>query len=166
MLIADKKDERIEESMGAALNKEDLEPIFGLIRQVSDMHNFRKKQETYLEGLMKKNCPNLTAITGITIGAKLIEHTGSLKHLAELAASVIQLLGAEKALFRHIKTGARSPKYGILHEHPLISQAKKSEHGKVARALADKISIAVKVDYFKGKFIGDKLKKGLEEKFK
>jgi len=165
-LLIGKKDKKSEDSMGADLSRENLEPITELIEQANGLYALRKKQENYLEKLMKNNCPNLTAIAGVTIGAKLIEHANSLKHLAELPSSVIQLLGAEKALFRHLKTGARSPKYGILHEHPLISKAKKPEHGKIARALADKISIAVRVDYFKGKFIGDKLKKALEERFK
>ena len=65
-----------------------------------------------------------------------------------------------------MKTGARTPKYGFLHEHPLISQNPRNLHGKIARTLADKISLAVKVDYFKGKFIGDKLLKQVEDKFK
>ena len=82
-----------------------------------------------------------------------------------MPSSTIQLLGAEKALFRHMKTGARAPKFGFLHEHPLIAKNPKELHGKIARTLADKISIAVKVDYFKGKFIGDKLLKEVEGKF-
>ncbi|GAG44441.1 unnamed protein product [marine sediment metagenome] len=65
-----------------------------------------------------------------------------------------------------MKTGAKSPKYGFLHMHPLIASSPRELHGKIARALADKISIAVKVDYFKGKFIGDKLLKGVEKRFK
>ena len=85
-----------------------------------------------------------------------------------LPASTIQILGAEKALFRHLKTKkkAKPPKYGILSRHILFDKAKRKDYGKVARALADKISIAVKLDYFKGKFLGDKLRKGLENKFK
>ncbi len=165
-LLMAKKDKKTEESMGAGLSKENMEPIIDLIKQIDSQYKLRGRQEQYLEKLMKKNCPNLTAMAGVTIGAKLIEHAGSLKRLAELPASVIQLLGAEKALFRHMKTGAKSPKYGILHEHPLISQAKKSEHGKTARALADKIAIAVKIDYFKGRFIGDQLRRELEIKLK
>jgi len=96
--------------------------------------------------------------------AKLIALAGNLKKLVEFPSSTIQLLGAEKALFRHMRTGAKAPKHGIIHEHPIVSKAK--EKGKAARAVADKISLAVKVDYFKGKFIGDKLRKELEEKFK
>jgi nucleolar protein 56 len=82
-----------------------------------------------------------------------------------MPASTIQILGAEKALFRHMKTGAKPPRHGIIISHPLIARAPDKMHGKIARALADKLSIASKVDYFKGNFIGDKLKKSLEEKF-
>ena len=116
---------------------------------------------------MKKHCPNMLEVAGVLISAKLLEHAGSLRRLMMMPASTIQILGAEKALFRHLKTGkkAKPPKYGILSQHPLIGKVKKEEYGKVARTLADKISIAVKVDYFKGKFIGDKLKEELEKKF-
>jgi len=153
------------DSMGADFSKEELEPILSLAKEVKGLFALRGKQEVYLEKLMKKVCPNVLAITGATIGAKLISQAGDLKRLMLFPASTIQLLGAEKALFRHMKTGARAPKFGFLHEHPLISKNPKELHGKIARALADKISIAVKVDYFKGKFIGDKLLKEVEEKF-
>ena len=81
-----------------------------------------------------------------------------------MPASTIQILGAETALFRHMKTGAKPPRHGLIVNHPLIAKAPDRMHGKIARALADKISIASKVDYFQGQFIGDKLKKELEEK--
>ena len=107
------------------------------------------------------------SILGVTMAAKLIEHTGSLKRLAEMPASTLQVLGAEKALFRHMRNKKnRPPKFGLIHEHQLIQKSKREMYGKVARALADKASIAARVDYFRGKFIGDKLKKELIEKFK
>jgi nucleolar protein 56 len=153
-------------TMGADLSNEDLAPILSLAAELKTLYLARQNFEKYLETLMNQTAPNLTAITGITIGAKLIEKAGGLKRLSQFPASTIQLLGAEKALFRHMRTGAKAPKYGLLHEHSMISTAKKQNHGKIARALADKISIAVKIDYFKGEFIGDKLRKDLEEKFK
>ncbi|MBW2983558.1 NOP58 family protein [Candidatus Woesearchaeota archaeon] len=155
-----------EESMGAELSKDDTKPIMALADQLKDLYQLKEKQKEYLENVMKRVCPNLLAIAGPLIGAKLIQHAGSLKHLVEFPASTVQLLGAEKALFRHMKTGARPPKYGLIYSHQLIAQAKKKEQGKVARGLADKISICVKVDYFKGEPIGDKLRKQLEKKFK
>jgi nucleolar protein 56 len=164
-LMLNKKDSKVKDTMGADFSKENLKPIIDLAKRINDLFELRKEQEKYLEKVMKKLCPNMLEITGVTIGAKLLAQAGSLKKLMEFPASTIQLLGAEKALFRHLKTKARSPKYGFLHEHPLIMQNKKPLHGKIARSLADKISIAVKVDYFKGKPIGDKLRKELEKKF-
>ncbi len=115
---------------------------------------------------MKDYCPNITVVAGVMVGAKLIALAGDLKRLILFPSSTVQLLGAEKALFRHMKTGARVPKHGIIHEHALVAKASKENKGKAARALADKISMAAKIDYFKGEFIGDKLKKKLEERFK
>ena len=154
-------------SMGASFDKNDLEPILLLAKRVNELYGLRKEHEKYLGLLMKRYCPNLNEVAGTLIGAKLLEHAGSLKRLVLMPASTIQILGAEKALFRHLKANKKSkpPKFGILIRHMLISSVGREDYGKVARALADKISIAVKVDYFKGKFIGDKLKEGLEKKF-
>jgi|TARA_B100001964_G_scaffold245555_1_gene333365 nucleolar protein 56 len=156
------------DSMGAELKDKDVSPILLLATQINNFYKLKKHYETYLGELEKETCPNFSVIAGITIAAKLISHAGSLKRLTEMPASTIQILGAEKALFRHMRNKMRNlpPKYGILHEHQLILKSKVEVHGKAARALADKLSIAVKVDYFKGKFIGDKLKKGLVDKFK
>ena len=165
-LILDKKDKKIKNGMGGDLKKEDLKPILELCNQINDMYKFKQKQEKYLEDLMTNVCPNITAITGSIIGAQLIQHAGSLKSLILMPSSTVQLLGAEEALFRHIKTGARCPRHGLIINHPLISKASQKDHGKIARALASKILLAAKVDYFKGKFIGDKLLKDIEDKFK
>ena len=163
-LILNKKDKKEKNSMGADFSKEDLEPILKLASEINELYQLKQKQEKYLQKLMENNTPNLTAVAGYLIGAKLISLAGDLKRLMEFPSSTVQLLGAEKALFRHMRTGAKSPKHGIIHEHPIVSRAK--EKGKAARAVADKISVAVKIDYFKGKFIGDKLRKELEERFK
>ncbi len=159
-------DVRKEESMGSEFSKHDLRPIMALAERLENLYQLKAEQKDYLESIMKKICPNLLEVAGALIGAKLIEHAGSLKHLTEIPASTIQLLGAEKALFRHMKTGARPPKYGLIFAHPLVAQAKKAEQGKVARGLADKISIAIKVDHFKGEFVGTQLREQLEKKFK
>lgn len=152
-------------SIGADLNQENLEPIKGLIHQIHDLYQLRKSQLEYISTLMDGLCPNVKAVCDVTVGAKLIEHAGSLKRLSEMASSTIQILGAEKALFRHMKTGAKPPRHGVIVNHALIAGVPDKMHGKVARSLADKISIAAKVDYFQGKFIGDKLRKVLEDKF-
>ena len=172
LILKNKKSELLKEinisskkSMGANLAEADTKPIEELAKRITSLYDLRESQSQYLELIIKKSYPNMYAITGSQIGAKLISFAGSFEKLAKFPASTIQLLGAEEALFRHLKTGAKSPKYGILHEHPLVTQARASERGKVARALGDKISIAVKVDFFNGKFIGEKLRNDLEKKF-
>ena len=148
--------------LGGDFKKKDIDMVFELSEKIKAIYELKKNEEIYLDNLMDNCCKNLKAVAGILIGAKLIEKAGSLKKLALMPASTIQLLGAEKALFRHIKTGAKCPRHGLIHEHTYILQAKNQERGKKARLLADKISLAVKIDYFKGKFIGDKLKEELK----
>ena len=155
---------RQKESIGAELKEKDLSAILNIAKQLKSIYELKETQEKYLEDLMKDFCPNLTAVAGFEIGARLIRHAGSLKNLMEMPASKIQLLGAEKALFRHMKSGAKPPKFGMIFQHPLIQKSEKKSQGKAARILADKISIAVKIDYFKGDFIGDKLVKEIETK--
>lgn len=172
IILRKKKDELLkelnikkEQSIGADLRQEDLDGIMGLASEIDALCGLRRRQENYIESAMKGFCPNLVAVAGVLTGAKLIEEAGSLKKLSIMPSSTVQILGAEKALFRHLKTGAKPPKYGLIHAHSIIQKQKPENQGKAARALADKISIAVKVDYFKGKFIGDKLRKELEDKF-
>ncbi len=154
-----------EETMGALLDKKDVQPMLDLATGIQQLVAAKEKELAYLEKLMKNVCPNVTAIAGVTIGAKLLAIAGSLGKLAEFPSSTVQILGAEKALFRHMKTGSRPPKYGVLVHHPLVTQAPKEMKGKIARALADKLSIAAKVDLFNGEFIGEKLRKDIEKKF-
>ncbi len=138
-----------EESMGADLGKEDLKPILGLGKRIKKLYTLKEEQEKHLQKIMDETCPKLTRVAGSSIGAKLIELAGSLKHLAELPSSTIQLLGAEKALFRHLRNKKYlSPKYGVIMAHQDVQTSEKGEWGKASRKLAAKISIAVKVDYF------------------
>lgn len=159
------KELKIKETMGADLEKVHLQEILELAKDIQELQNLRKKHELYLEKVMSKYCPNILELAGVTIGAKLLELGKSLKHLALLPASTIQLLGAEKALFRHIKTGSRSPKYGILFQHPLVQNAKREDKGKAARTLADKLSLCARLDYFKGEFKAKEYRRELEKKF-
>lgn len=163
--IVEGKDTKTRDSMGADIKKSDMEPIVKLAKEIKSIYELRDQQENYLENIMNKYCPNVTYIAGSTIGARLVAHAGSLKKLSLLSAGTIQLFGAEKALFRHMKTGAKAPKHGLILNHPMLQKAKPQDRGKVARALSDKISIASKVDYFKGEFVADRLKKELEKRF-
>jgi nucleolar protein 56 len=155
-----------EKTIGSELSEHDLMQIKKLAEKIKMLYELRKEHETYIEKIMKENYPNINAVAGSTIGARLLAIAGSLKRLVGFPSSTVQLLGAEKALFRHIKTGARPPKYGVIVNHSVVANAPQKDKGKAARALADKISIASKIDYFKGNFYGDELRKQLEEKLK
>ena len=153
-----------ENSMGSDLTKDDVEAILNLARQIEDIKKNIEKEEKYMEKLMTKTCPNIYAICGSLLGAKIIELAGGLRELTNFPAGTVQLLGAEKALFRHIRKGNKPPKHGYIITHPLVANA--TNKGKAARTLANKILIAAKVDYFKGEFVGDKLKSQLEKQLK
>lgn len=132
----------------------DIDKMIEYARQTQMMFDERESLKNYLEDLMRKLCPNITAVCGSMIGAKLLEKAGSLRHLSIMPSSTIQLLGAEKALFRHLRNKSiRPPKHGLILNHPAVLDSK--DKGKAARQLASKISIASKVDYFKGEFVGD-----------
>jgi nucleolar protein 56 len=161
------KDFSVENSMGKELGQKDMQAVMALARTITGLFAEKSGKENYLEELMKRNCPNITEVAGYHIGARLISIAGSLRNIIMMPSSTVQLLGAEKALFRHmVNKNSKPPKHGIIHEHPLLQKAKKQDRGKVARTLADKILLAAKVDFFKGEFIGTKIKKEMEEKFR
>jgi nucleolar protein 56 len=151
-------------SMGAELSGEDLTQIQAISRNVLELHDTRQSLEKYVDTVMEEVAPNTRAIGGSLLGARLVALAGGLMNLAKLPASTIQILGAEKALFRSLKTKARPPKHGIIFQHPLIHDAKRWQRGKIARALAGKLTIAARVDAFSGKYAGDELKADLEKR--
>jgi len=151
------------DSMGANF---DLKLIQDYANQIISLDSYRQQLETYLEELMVKTAPNVNALVGSLIGAKLIAKAGSLQKLAYMPASKIQLLGAEKALYRFLKTGEKRPKHGLLFQWNQIRSAKPWLRGKIARVVAGKIGLSVKVDYFSGKFIGGDYSKEIEQKIK
>jgi nucleolar protein 56 len=151
-------------SMGADLGDEDLAQIQSMCRNVLGLYSVRQSLENYVDSVMEEVAPNTKAIAGSLLGARLIAIAGGLMNLAKLPASTMQVLGAEKALFRSLKTKARPPKHGIIFQHPLIHDAKRWQRGKIARALAGKLSIAARVDAFNGKYAGDELKADLDKR--
>jgi nucleolar protein 56 len=151
-------------SMGADLGDDDLAQIQDICRNVLELYHVRQSLENYVDSVMEEVAPNTRAIGGSLLGARLLSLSGGLLNLAKLPASTIQILGAEKALFRSLKTKARPPKHGIIFQHPDIHDAKRWQRGKIARALAGKLSIAARVDAFNGDFMGDKLKADLEKR--
>lgn len=154
-----------EGSMGIEFDKEDIDEIKRLAKEVEHIDSLRESHEKYLASVLKRIMPNTARIATPGIAAEMLMLSGSLKSMMESPSSTIQLLGAEKSLFRHLKNkGNRSPKYGIIYNHPLVQKASKDNKGKVARLVSSKIDIAVRVDYFKGKYVADKLLDDLEDK--
>jgi nucleolar protein 56 len=144
-------------SVGAAFDDIDIAAIRDCIREIMSFHDLREKVASYIDGLMAQVAPNLRAVVGSSIGAKLISLAGSLEKLSRLPASTVQVLGAEKALFRSLKGRARPPKHGVIFQYPEVRGSPKKLRGKIARTLAGKITIAARVDAMAGEFIGDKL---------
>ena len=132
----------------------------------SVINNEMKRLEEQIEYDMQKIAPNISMLVGSVIGARLISIAGGLERLAVMPASTIQVLGAEKALFRFKKEGGKPPKHGVIFQHPLINRAQLKDRGKISRLLATKIAIAVKADVFTKKDISDTLKEDLEKRLK
>ncbi|MHA1661521.1 MAG: C/D box methylation guide ribonucleoprotein complex aNOP56 subunit [Promethearchaeota archaeon] len=151
------------ESMGADI---ELTIIQGYANQILSLNSYREELELFLEDLMEKVAPNIKAIVGDLIGAKLIAKAGGLKKLAYMPASRIQLLGAEKALYRFLKTGEKRPKHGLIFQWNQIRGSKPFHRGKIARLIAGKVGLASKIDHFSGKFIGDSLSSEIESKIR
>ena len=153
-----------ESSMGADLIETDLNQIQALGNNVLESYKLREALEAYLDKTMEEVAPNTKTIVGALLGARLIAIAGGLQNLAKRPASTMQVLGAEKALFRSIKTGARPPKHGLIFQHTLIHDAQRWQRGKIARAIAGKLAIATRIDAYGGKYVGDKLKKALDKR--
>jgi nucleolar protein 56 len=140
------------------INEEDLKPILDLAKTLSDMYEKKGQLEEYIKVKMEVSASNTSHLVGPIIGARLIAKAGSLERLARLPSGTIQVLGAEKALFRHLKEGTDPPKHGFIFQHPLVHRAPYWQRGKIARAFASKIAIAAKMDQHSDKKIGEELK--------
>jgi len=161
---ADQLAEVAEKSMGADLEDNDLAQIQTMCKDTMQLYDARQSLEGYMDTLMEEVAPNVKTLVGSLLGARLIALAGGLSNLAKMPASTVQVLGAEKALFRSLKTGTRPPKHGIIFQHTLIHEAKRWQRGKIARAIAGKLAIAARSDAYSGKYIGDGLKAGLERR--
>lgn len=168
--LSDKRQHRIleakEDSLGVDLPEEDLQPVQKLASFGVEIARVRDDLERYVDAIMPEIAPNLTALIGGRLGARLIASTGSLENLAKKPSSTMQVLGAEKALFRALKDGSQPPKHGYLFQSPLVHRAPMHQRGKIARSLAGKLSIAARVDFFSGEFIADQLQKEIDTRLK
>merc|ERR1711971_1287011 len=137
--------------------------------RVIGITEYRKELSTYLRSKMSVVAPNLSALVGDAVGARLISHAGSLTNLAKYPASTVQILGAEKALFRALKTRGNTPKYGLIFHSSFIGRAGAKNKGRISRYLANKCSIASRIDAFSEDattVFGSKLKEQVEERLK
>jgi len=153
-----------EKSMGADLSDDDLNQIQTLCTDILSLYQFRQDLESYLDSTMEEVAPNTKYLVGSLLGARLIAVSGGLTNLAKRPASTIQVLGAEKALFRSLKTGTRPPKHGLIFQHTLLHDAKRWQRGKIARALAGKLAIATRADAFGRRNIGEELKASMDKR--
>ena len=169
-----------EKSRGGDISEKNFGIVQSLAKQILELFELRKNIEEHVDEQMKEEAPNISAILGTAVGARVLAHAGSLNRLGRMPASTIQILGAEKALFRSLKTGANPPKHGILFQHAAVHAAPRWQRGKIARAVAAKAAIAARVDLFKAglnetlldklnvrvKEIGDKYKKPVIKELK
>jgi nucleolar protein 56 len=135
-------------SMGADLGEVDMENVSNFSTRVMGLIAYREQLSTYLQEKMGAVAPNLTALVGEQVGARLISKAGSLTNLSKAPASTVQILGAEKALFRALKTDGNTPKYGLIYNSGFITRAPTKFKGRVSRYLANKCSIASRIDCF------------------
>ena len=145
------------ESIGSDMDPADMDAIRDLADTLSRLYDDKERTEGYIQGIVEATCPNMCAMVSAPLVARMVSLAGGLERLASLPASTVQLLGAEKAMFRHLRSGKRGPKHGIIYQHPDVHRSPYWQRGKVARALAGKLLIAAKVDQYGGEFIGDRL---------
>jgi hypothetical protein len=156
-------------SMGMDISPIDLINIESFATRVIGLIDYRAKLHSYLQSKMHQVAPNLQALIGDLVGARLIAHAGSLTNLAKYPASTVQILGAEKALFRALKTRGKTPKYGLIFHSSFIGRAGAKNKGRISRYLANKCSIASRIDCFSDTptdLFGKKLHEQVEDRLK
>jgi nucleolar protein 56 len=149
-------------TMGRKMGAEERDAVTRFAELSLSMDSALEQLKAYIKSASTRMLPNTSYLTDETIAAELLSKAGSLDKLATMPASTVQLLGAEKALFKHIKFGSKPPKYGILFKLPAIGTAPKYMRGRIARVYATKISIGLKGDVYSKRFIAEGLKKSLD----
>lgn len=165
--VAEEINKALKMSMGQDIVEMDMTNIDHFASEVIKLAAMRKSLHEYLKAKMDIVAPNLTALIGEIIGARLISHAGSLTNLAKYPASTVQILGAEKALFRALKTKGNTPKYGLIFHSTFIGRAQQKNKGRISRYLANKVSMASRIDCFSDEsttVFGEKLKDQVEER--
>lgn len=145
------------------LGEEEYKALREMAETEKRLSELQSRLDVYIKESIGRHMPNVSYLIDYKIAAEMLSKAGSLTRLAEMPASTIQLLGAERALFKHLKFGSKPPKYGVLFKLPQLSSANKKQRGRLARSYATKISIAARADAYTKRFIADKLKEALDK---
>ncbi len=154
--------EKAKSTIGRKPNADEKEAVISFAEMSQAMKETLDSLEDYIGKASNKILPNVTFLTEPKIAAEMLSKAGSMERFATMPASTVQLLGAEKSLFKHLKFGSNPPKYGVLFKLPAINTLQRDIRGKVARAYATKICIALKADYYTKNDIGKTLKYQLD----
>ena len=157
---------KAQSTIGRHMEIDESKAVIGFSKMVISLSESLEELDAYIKTAANRIMPNVTYLTDHTIAAELLARAGSMERLATMPAGTIQLLGAEKALFKHLKFGSKPPKYGILFKLPEVTNAQREIRGRIARVYATKICIALKADHFSKNFIAEALKKSLDESIK
>ncbi len=150
-----------ESSVGVELKDVDIKALKDFATRIEETYKFRDTLEGYIAEKMDDLAPNTTALAGPLVGGKLISLAGGVEKLARMPASRIQVLGAQKAMYRHLKEKGLPPKHGIIFQHPLVKMAPWWQRGRISRSFAAKIAIAARVDAFSKEYVAEELKEKL-----
>ncbi len=153
-----------EKTLGIDFSKADKNAVESLSGSILQLYAAEERIEAHIGKIMREIAPNISALAGPVLGARLIALAGSLGRLSILPASTIQVLGAEDAFFRFLKTKKKPPKHGVIFQLPEIRSAPRDLRGKISRTFAAKLAIAARIDRFRGEFIGDTLRKDFLKK--
>ncbi|MFB6294691.1 MAG: NOP5/NOP56 family protein, partial [Candidatus Nanohaloarchaea archaeon] len=157
--------EEAADSTGIPITGRDAAVLEQFAAHVQTSHDLRDRLEEYVDELAEEVAPNLSAVVGPVLAARLVSLAGSLEELAKMPSSTVQVLGAEKAMFRHLEGEGDAPKHGVLFMHEYVRRVPQGEQGKMARVLANKASIAARLDQYGDDYRGDDLAGEVEETF-
>ena len=157
--------ELADSSTGADLPEHEEELLRNTLELIRRKDSLAEDLERYIEEAVEEEMPNLSRLMGPLLTAKLVAHIGSLEEFAKKPASTVQMLGAEKALFRYLRGKGTPPKHGVIFEHEFVSSLPEGERGKMARFLANKAVMAARLDQYGDKQKGDELRQEAQEKY-
>lgn len=158
-------DDLASSSKGADITQKEKDILQKIVDDLKSDIDTRSNLEDYIENLVKQEIPNLDKTLGTFLAARMIALAGGLEDMAKKPASTIQMLGAEKALFRHLRGKGKSPKHGILFEHEYVNQLPESQRGKMARFIANKTVMAARLDSYGDKDKGEKFRDECRQKY-